>query len=93
MFTEKAVAEGKPAERIPGIVEGQIRKNFYQRVVLLEQEHIRDENKASIAKVVEAAAKAAGKPIRLAGFVRFALGEGIDKGPSDFGGEVAALVG
>ena len=91
ILTEKAQAEGKPAERIPGIVEGQIRK-YHQQVALLEQIYVID-GKTKVAAVVEQAAKGAGKPIKLAGFVRFALGEGIDKGESDFASEVAAARG
>ena len=88
---EKFLADGKPEHMIEKIVEGAIRK-YYQQVVLLEQAYVRDD-KQTVAKVVEAAAKALGKPVRLAGFVRYALGEGIDKGESDFAAEVAAARG
>ena len=51
------------------------------------------DNKTPVAEVVAAAAKDAGTPIRLAGFVRFQLGEGIEKQQSDFAAEVAAAAG
>jgi elongation factor Ts len=81
--------QGKAKEIVEKMVEGGLRK-FYEQVVLPEQLFIID-GKTKVAKVVEAASKTAGAPIRIAGFVRFALGEGIDKGPgSDFAAEVAA---
>jgi elongation factor Ts len=57
--------------------------------VLLEQIFVVDQE-SKIAKVIEAAEKAAGAPIRVTGFVRFALGEGIDRPRPDFAAEVAA---
>ncbi len=70
------------------MVEGRVRK-YYEEVVLLEQVYVID-GETKIAKVVENAAKAAGHPIKLTGFVRFVLGEGIEKEASDFAAEVAA---
>ena len=72
------------------MVEGRLRK-FYEEAVLLEQIFVID-GETRMSKVVEAAAKAAGAPIRVAGFVRFALGEGIEKPPTDFAAEVGATL-
>ncbi len=70
------------------MVEGRLRK-FYEEFVLLEQIFVIDsENR--VAKVVEAAAKEAGAPIKVTGFARFALGEGIERQRTDFAAEVAA---
>ncbi len=91
VLREQAKASGKPDNIIEKMVEGRIRK-YYEEVVLLEQISVIDQE-TKIAKVVEAAGKAAGAPIRLAGFVRFALGEGIEKEQSDFAAEVAAQLG
>jgi elongation factor Ts len=81
-------AQGKAADIVEKMVEGGLRK-FYEQAVLVEQLFIID-GKTKVTKVIEAAGKSAGAPIRVAGFVRFALGEGIDKGGSDFAAEVAA---
>ena len=70
------------------MVEGRLRK-FYEEVVLLEQVFVID-GKTRVSKVVDDAAKEVGAPVRLAGFVRFALGEGIEKKSEDFAAEVAA---
>ena len=70
------------------MVEGGLRK-FYEEVVLLEQVFVVDQE-TRIAKVVEEAARAAGAPISLTGFARFALGEGIERKRTDFAAEVAA---
>jgi elongation factor Ts len=88
VLREQARASGKPDAIIDKMVEGRLRK-FYEEVVLLEQVFVID-GETRVGKVVEAAAKSAGAPIRVAGFVRFALGEGIDKGSADFAAEVAA---
>ena len=70
------------------MVEGGLRK-FYEQVVLLEQLFIID-GKTKVSKVVDDAAKQVGAPVRLAGYLRFALGEGIEKKSEDFAAEVAA---
>jgi elongation factor Ts len=77
VLREQAKASGKPDAIIDKMVEGRIRK-YYEEVVLLEQIYVID-GETRVAKVIEAAAKAAGQPIRLAGFARFVLGEGIEK--------------
>ncbi|MBV9523426.1 MAG: elongation factor Ts [Alphaproteobacteria bacterium] len=87
----QAKASGKPDAIIDKMVEGRLRK-YYEEVVLLEQIFVID-GETRIAKVVEAAAKEAGAPIRIAAFVRYALGEGIEKEQTDFAAEVAAQLG
>jgi elongation factor Ts len=88
VLTEQAKESGKPAEVIAKMVEGRLRK-FYEDVVLLQQPFVHDPDN-TVAKAMEAAAKEAGAPIKITGFYRFALGEGIEKGESDFAAEVAA---
>ena len=88
VLTEQAKESGKPAEVIAKMVEGRLRK-FYEEVVLLQQPFVHDPDN-TVAKAMEAAGKDAGGPIKITGFYRFVLGEGIDKGESDFAAEVAA---
>ncbi len=67
-------------------------RKYYEEVCLVEQPFVMDpDNK--VAKVVENAAKDVGAPVKLTGFARFALGEGIEKEESDFAAEVAAQLG
>jgi len=88
VLAEKAGQSGKAADIIAKMVEGGLRK-FHQEVVLLEQAFVMD-GKTKVAKVVDDAAKQVGAPVRIAGFLRFALGEGIEKKSEDFAAEVAA---
>jgi elongation factor Ts len=89
VLTEQARASGKPDAVIAKMVEGRIRK-YYEEVVLLEQIYVVDgENR--IAQVVENASKTMGTPVKLAGFVRYQLGEGIEKNQDDFAAEVAKM--
>ena len=73
IFSEKAVAEGKPAAIIDKVVEGQIRK-YFAEVTLLEQPWVRDESK-TIQQLVDEASKAAGAPLGIKRFVRYRMGE------------------
>jgi elongation factor Ts len=73
IFSEKAIAEGKPANIVDKVVEGQIRK-FFAEVTLLEQPWVRDESK-TIQQLVDEASKAAAAPLTLRRFVRFRMGE------------------
>src|ERR1700733_7677537 len=91
VLADKFRAQGKPANVIEKIVESGL-KNFYKEVCLLDQAFIFDDKK-SVAQAVKEAEAKAGAPIRIGGFRRFALGEGIDRPSGDFGGEVAALAG
>ncbi|MDH5556496.1 MAG: translation elongation factor Ts [Alphaproteobacteria bacterium] len=77
VLSEQARASGKPEEIIAKMVEGRLRK-YYEEVVLLEQVFVMDTDK-KIAKVVDEAAKDIGAPVKLSGFVRFELGEGVEK--------------
>ena len=88
---EKAAAQGKPANVVEKIVESGL-KTFYKEVCLLDQPFIFDDKK-SVAQAVKEAEAKVGAPIKITGFVRFALGEGIERPGDDFGGEVAALAG
>jgi elongation factor Ts len=88
IFKEQALASGKSAEFVDKMVEGRLRK-FYEEVVLEEQVFVID-GKTRIKDVVETSAKELGKSIKLTGFVRFGLGEGIEKAHTDFAAEVAA---
>jgi elongation factor Ts len=90
VLKEQARASGKAENIIDKMVEGRIRK-YYEEVVLVEQIYVID-GESKISKVIDAAAKAAGHPIALTGFVRFVLGEGIEKEAQDFAAEVAAAV-
>ncbi|MBV8939462.1 MAG: elongation factor Ts [Alphaproteobacteria bacterium] len=91
VFKEQAAASGKPENVIEKMVEGRIRK-YYEEVVLHEQIFVVD-NKSKISQVVEQAAKELGAPVKITGFVRFQLGEGVEKQASDFAAEVAAAGG
>jgi elongation factor Ts len=87
---EKAAESGKPAEVQAKMVEGAISK-FAKENALLSQLSVFD-NKTPIAQVVEQAGKEAGAKIVLKDYVRFQLGEGIEKEETDFAAEVAAAV-
>jgi len=88
---EKAAASGKPAEIVNKMVEGALRK-FKEEVVLLNQVFVID-GKTKVADVVAQAGKDVGAPVTLKGYLRFQLGEGIEKQTSDFAAEVAAAAG
>jgi elongation factor Ts len=88
---EKAAESGKPAEVQAKMVDGAIAK-FAKENALLSQLFVID-NKTPIAQVVEQAGKAAGAKITLADYVRFQLGEGIERETTDFAAEVAAAAG
>ena len=88
ILTEQAKESGKPANVIEKMVEGRLRK-FYEEVVLLAQPFVHDPD-LTVEKALAAAEKEAGAPIKITGFYRFALGEGIDRPDSDFAAEVAA---
>jgi elongation factor Ts len=88
VLREQARASGKADGIIERMVDGRLRK-FYEEFVLLEQIFVIDQE-SRVSKVVENAAKAAGAPIAVTGFARFALGEGIERRRTDFAAEVAA---
>ena len=88
VLADQARASGKPEEIIGKMVEGRLRK-YYEDVVLLEQLYAID-GESRVKQVIEKAAKEFGAPVKIAGFVRMALGEGIQKEEKDFAAEVAA---
>jgi len=88
---EKAKESGKPQNIIEKMVEGGLAK-FRKDNALLSQLFVMD-NKTPVAEVIASAAKDAGTGIQLMGFVRFQLGEGIEKKQEDFAAEVAAAAG
>lgn len=90
IFTEQARASGRPDDVIAKMIDGRIRK-FYEEVVLMEQSYVMDPQ-LKVSQVIENASKEFGTPVVLAGFVRFALGEGIEKAETDFAAEVQATL-
>ena len=95
VYTEQAKASGKSEDIIAKMVEGRLRKEFYQQVVLLQQTFLGagGDGKATVEQVLKEAEKKAGAPIKVTKFVRYALGEGIDRKSQDFAAEVAAAAG
>src|SRR3569623_2004269 len=91
IFTEQAKESGKPAEVIAKMVEGRVRK-FFEEATLLAQTFVID-GESKVKDIVDKAAKDAGAPIKVTKFVRYALGEGIEKQATDFAAEVAAPSG
>ena len=91
VLSAQARESGKPEEIVDKIVEGRLRK-YYEEVVLLEQTYVIDgENK--VAEAVDLLSKELGTGIKISGFVRFALGEGINSKEDDFAAEVAEISG
>jgi len=88
VLRSQALESGKAAGIVDRMVEGRLRK-FYEESVLLDQVYVID-GESRVGKVVEAAAQEARTPIAIAAFVRFALGEGIDRPTTDFATEVGA---
>jgi elongation factor Ts len=91
VLREQAATSGKPAAVIDKMVEGRLRK-YYEDVVLLEQLYVID-GESRVSAAVEKAAKEIGAPVKVTGFRRYALGEGIERKESDFAAEVAAQAG
>ncbi|MBC8048694.1 MAG: elongation factor Ts [Chitinophagales bacterium] len=91
IFAEQAKESGKAANIVEKMVDGRIKK-FYQEVVLLQQAFVLNPD-MTVEQAIKDAEKDAGAPIQMTGFVRFALGEGIEKKEDDFAAEVAAAAG
>jgi elongation factor Ts len=91
VLAEKFKAQGKPANVIEKIVESGL-KTYYKEVCLLDQPYVHDDKK-SVAQALKEAEGRVGAPIKVTGFVRFKLGEGVEKQDSDFAAEVAAAAG
>lgn len=88
---EKAAASGKPADIVERMVEGAVKK-FAGEQALLSQLFVID-GKSKVADVIAAESRRLGKPVTVSKFIRFQLGEGIEKKESDFAAEVAAAAG
>ena len=91
VLAEKFKAQGKPAAMIEKIVESGL-KTYYKEVCLLDQVYIHDDKK-NVAQAMKEAEGKVGAPIKITGFVRYKLGEGVEKQESDFAAEVAAAAG
>src|SRR5581483_3820011 len=91
VLADKFRQQGKPENVIEKIVESGL-KTFYKEATLLEQPFIFDDKK-SVAQALKEAEGKIGGPVKVTGFVRYALGEGIEKQESDFAAEVAAAAG
>jgi len=90
IFSDQARQSGKPENIIEKMVEGRLRK-FYEEVVLLKQSFVMNPD-VTIEQALKDAEKEIGAPAKIAAYVRYALGEGIEKEESDFAAEVAATV-
>ncbi len=91
VLADKAKAQGKPDNVVEKIVESGL-KTYFKEVCLLDQPFIHESDK-TVAQAVKAAEGKVGAPVKVVGFVRYALGEGIEKQESDFAAEVAAAAG
>ena len=91
IFTEQALASGKPPQVVEKMVEGRIRK-FYEEVVLLKQAFVMNPDQ-TVEQFLESEGKSLGAPVTIAGFARLGLGEGVEKKTEDFAAEVASLTG
>ncbi|ANN59212.1 elongation factor Ts [Mesorhizobium loti] len=90
IFSDQARQSGKPEAIIEKMVEGRMRK-FYEEVVLLKQAFVLNPD-ITVEKALKDAEKEIGAPAKITAYLRFALGEGIEKEETDFAAEVAAAV-
>jgi len=91
VLTAQAEESGRPPEIIQKMVEGRLRK-FFEDVALLDQVWVID-GETRVSKVLEQVAKDVGAPVEVAGFIRYGLGEGLERKEADFAAEVAAAAG
>ena len=91
VLADQARESGKPEEIVEKMVDGRLRK-YYEEVCLMDQTFVID-GESKVSEAVEAAADEVGAPVKVVGFARFQLGEGIEKEESDFAAEVAATAG
>ncbi|MCZ4345311.1 translation elongation factor Ts [Devosia neptuniae] len=91
IILEQVKESGKPADIAEKMVEGRMRK-YFEEVTLLAQTFVID-GETKVRDAIKNAEKDVGAPIKLTKFVRYALGEGIEKAESDFAAEVAATAG
>ena len=87
----QALNEGKPAQVVEKMVEGRIKK-FYKEVVLMEQEYVKDPDK-TISNLISDAVNKIGEKISIRRFVRYQMGEGLEKRKDDFVEEVRRQAG
>ena len=94
VYLDQARTSGKSEDIIGKMVEGRLRKEYFGQVVLLQQVFMGPggDGKITVEQFLKAEEKAAGAPMKVTRFVRFALGEGIEKNSGDFSDEVAKLV-
>lgn len=90
VLREKAIAEGKKPEFVDKIVEGQINK-YLSEIILLEQKFVKDDKK-TIEELTREVIAATGENVKIRRYVRYELGEGLEKKKDDFVAEVAAAV-
>jgi elongation factor Ts len=90
LLRQKALEEGKPEKIVDKIVDGQIGK-YYSENVLLEQKFVKDDKK-TVEEVLRELVAKIGENVKIRRFVRYELGEGLEKKQSDFAAEVAAQV-
>ncbi|MDB5451240.1 MAG: tsf [Phenylobacterium sp.] len=90
-LTDQALESGKPVAVVEKMIEGRIRK-WQEEVVLLKQPFVMNPDQ-TIEQLIAETAKQTGSPLAVKGFVRFALGEGVEKKTDDFAAEVAQLSG
>lgn len=91
ILAQQARDSGRPEDIIEKMVEGRLRK-FFEESVMLSQTWVID-GETTVEKVLDAKAKELGAPVKVTGFIRFSLGEGIEKRDEDFAAEVAAVAG
>ncbi len=93
VYLEQAIASGKAKEFVEKMVEGRLRKEFFGQVVLTQQVFMGpgSDGKMTVEQFVKEQEKAIGAPVKIVKFVRFALGEGVEKKSDDFASEVAKL--
>lgn len=90
IFRAQAVNEGKPEKVIDKMVEGRVKK-YYKEIVLLEQDFVKDSSK-TIATLINEAVSRIGEKISIRRFVRYEMGEGLEKRNDNFADEVMAQV-
>jgi len=90
VLMDQAAESGKPKEIIEKMIEGRMRK-YFEEICLVEQKFVID-GETRIADVIKGAEKDIGAPVKLTGYLRFVLGDGIEKEEEDFAAEVAKTV-
>ena len=92
VLTAQALNEGKPQNIVDKMVEGRLKK-YYSEVCLLDQPYIRAEKDETVELVLKTAIAEFGENVKIRRFVRFEMGEGLEKKVEDFAAEVAAQIG